>query len=87
MENHYDKLDLSKQPHLPRIYFFGSVFGVILFLDGDGKDRKDTSFSIIMNHSADIPSSWILVEKDCTASTWIDDLIKQFERAKKWMKI
>ena len=36
-----------------------------------------------MNHSADIPSSWILVEKDCTASTWIDDLIKQFERAKK----
>ena len=42
---------------------------------------------IIMNHSADIPSSWILVEKDCTASTWIDDLIKQFERAKKWMKI
>ena len=22
-------------------------------------------------------------EKDCTASTWIDDLIKQFERAKK----
>lgn len=65
----------------------GVFFGVILFLDGDGKDRKDTSFSIIMNHSADIPSSWILVEKDCTASTWIDYLIKQFERAKKWMKI
>lgn len=53
----------------------------------EGKDRKDTSFSIIMNHSADVPNSWILVEKDCTASTWIDDLIKQFERAKKWMKI
>ena len=81
--NHYDKLDLSRQPHLPRIYFFGSVFGVILFLDGDGKDRKDTSFSIIMNHSADVPN---LVEKDCTASTWIDDLIKQFERAKKRTK-
>lgn len=31
-KNHYDKLDLSKQPHLPRIYFFGSVFGVILFM-------------------------------------------------------
>lgn len=71
-----------------REYISLEVFlGVILFLDGDGKDRKDTSFSIIMNHSADVPNSWILVEKDCTASTWIDDLIKQFERAKKWMKI
>lgn len=36
-KNHYDKLDLSKQPHLPRIYILGSVFGVILFLDGDGE--------------------------------------------------
>lgn len=86
--NHYDSLDLSTQPEYPRVYFLGRLFGVVLFLqEVKNRNPKEIDFSIIINHSADSPESWVLFERDFSnCFSWLGDLTKQLDRAKRWMK-
>ena len=68
---------------IPRVYFLGDLFGILLI----GREEiEDISFTIIYRPTADLPNSWILYNSQETDNYFLKDIIDIIEISRNWIK-
>ena len=68
---------------IPRVYFLGDLFGVMLV---SREEIEDISFIIIYRPTADLPNSWILYNSQETDNYFLKDIIDILEISRDWVK-